>query len=128
VVAEARSLPALRALARLMSRLAPGGKRVMGTALWPPGLAMQEEHEAARVLARLYEVVFLHGPGAERAAELIRAARPADAAPTVCVPTADETAAMERLMQRIEPGDRVLLLAGTAAATLTLLDSYRPIF
>lgn len=125
VVARADCLPAMRGLVRLMSRLALGDQRVVGTAVWPAGLNTQEANEVARILARLFSLLYLYGPGSEAGARLIRSARPSERLPTFCRAVADQSEAMRRLTSRIVSGDRALLLAETVHSMVTLLDSYR---
>lgn len=125
IVAEARCPLAFRGLARLMGRVAGGSGRIVGTVAWPAALDESEAREVARVLAKLYSLVFLHGPGSERAADLVREARPPDRLPTFCVPVEAEIEALRRLVNVLGVGDRALLIGDQAPASLALFESFR---
>jgi hypothetical protein len=125
IVAEARCLLAFRGLARLMGRLSPSATRVVGAVAWPPDLADWEAREAARVLAKLFALLYLHGPGSAEAAELVSGARPSDRLTAFCVPVESEIEAMRRLVNIAAAGDVLLVIGARAAPTLALLESYR---
>ena len=84
IVAEARCLLAFRGLAQFMGRLTPSPTRVVGVVAWPAGLTDWEARETARVLAKLFALLYLHGLAAPRppssSARLVR--------PTACRPSA----------------------------------------
>jgi UDP-N-acetylmuramyl pentapeptide synthase len=128
IVAEARGLLAFRAVARSMRRFGPGESRVIGAVAWPDGLAEVEARAAARTLARRYDLLYLHGRASEAAAELVRAARPTHRLPAFCVAVESESEAIRRLVNVAAAGDRLLLIGARAAATLALLESFRPEF
>jgi UDP-N-acetylmuramoylalanine-D-glutamate ligase len=121
VAATVGSLPAARGMARLMRRWAPRQTRVIGAVGWPAGLSEAEARELARLLANLYGLLFVHGPEADRAVELIREARPAGRLPTFCVPAASEAKAVRRLLHLAAIGDAVLLLSPSLPALAALL-------
>jgi cyanophycin synthetase len=124
IVAEARCLLAFRGLARLMGRLTPSPTRVVGVVAWPTSLADWEARETARALAKLFALLYLHGPGSAEAADLVREVRPADRLPAFCVPVESELDAVRRLVKIAASGDVLLLVGARAASTLALLESY----
>ena len=116
---------ALIVLARLMGRRTPSPMRMVGVVAWPAGLADWEARETARSLAKLFALLYLHGPGSAEAADLVREVRPADRLPAFCVPVESEIDAVRRVVKIAASGDELLLVGARSAPTLALLESFR---